>query len=234
MSASLPKLPRRLLIIVAALAVIVGIAAAVWWPAGGEQAAPAASVAATASDTPTGSPSPTSSPSATAASAAGCTPVSEGFVPTRFAIPAMDVDEPIVSLNLDEDGNIAAPPLDEPRMASWWNAGPQPGAGKGQAVLSVHTYRNGQALGNELYAGGEPALEPGDVIALTGDDGQVMCYEFTEALKIHVDDYDPDSTVMVDRDGDPRLAMIICWDFDAPTEIWETRVFFYFTPVDAA
>lgn len=233
---------RPLVIAIAVVGVLALLLLALLWNRGGSEAVPAASVAPSSSaPVAVASPSPTVAPVASPTPSkpvspelADCTAVAEGFVPTRFAIPALGADERIVSLNLDDEGNIAAPPKDEPRTASWWNAGPRPGAEEGQALLSIHTYRNGGALGNELYSDGGPALEAGDVIKLYGDDGQVQCYEFAEALKVWVADYDPQSDVMIDFDGDPRLAIIICWDFNRSTENWDSRVFFYGTPVTPA
>lgn len=172
------------------------------------------------------SPSPSAS-----ASGAACTAVTEGFVPDRFVIERVNADEPVVALNVDSEGNVAAPPLDEPRMASWWSGGPKPGSTEGKVLLNIHTYRNGGALGNELYANGTSALEPGDLIKLFGPDGQVQCYEFTEATKVWVSEYDPDSDVMIDFDGAPQLVMIICWDFNSSSEEWDSRIFFHAKPV---
>lgn len=194
--------------------------------------APAVTDSATDS-APAAAPSSTAvSTSTSAAPAAGeCSTATEGFVPNRFTIESLGADESVVALGQDKDGNIAAPPLNEPRMASWWNQGPRPGSDKGKSVLSIHTYRNGGALGNEMYADGTSALKPGDLIKLYGSNGEVQCYEFTEAKKVFVEDYDPESDVMVDFEGDPMLTIIICWDFDWDTEIWDSRVFFYGTPV---
>ena len=185
-------------------------------------------------DPTSGSPAASTTPSSAPASAPGdCAAPGAGFVPDRFTIESLGADEPVVALGLDSKGNIAAPPLNEPRMASWWNEGPKPGSDKGKAVLSIHTYRNGKALGNEMYAGGENQLKPGDLIKLYGPDGKVQCYEFTEAKKVWVKDYDPESDIMVDFEGDPMLAIIICWDFNKGTEDWDSRVFFYAKPVTA-
>lgn len=179
-------------------------------------------------------PAPPSAPASATSEdprTAACTVVDEGFVPDRFTIERFGVDEPIIARNLDKDGNIAAPPLDEPRMASWWSGGPKPGDARGKAVLTIHTYRTGNALGNELYADGTSQFQHGDVIKLHGPAGQVKCYEYTGAERIFVKDYDPDSTVMLDPEGPPSLTIIICWDFDRATEHWDSRVFFHFTPV---
>ena len=154
----------------------------------------------------------------------------EGFEPVRYEIERFGTDETVVSLGLDADGYIAAPPKSEPRMASWWNQGPRAGVEAGKTVFSIHTYRNGGALGNQLFEGGQSALQPGDRIVLHGPEGQVACYDFLEAKKVFVSDYDPESNVMVDYDGDPLLTMIICWDHLKGTDDWDSRVFFYAAP----
>ena len=187
---------------------------------------------------PLGSPSATPSPQLTRSpdplpSAGECTTAKKGFVPTSFTMEGFDVEYPIMSLNVDENGNIAAPPKDLSHTASWWNAGPKPGSDAGKVVISVHTYRNGGALGNEMYSDDDgPALQPGDIIRLTSKKGKVQCYEFTGATKVWVKDYDPDSDDMVDFHGDPQLLIIICWDFNKETEDWDSRIFFHATPVE--
>ncbi|HSO68477.1 MAG TPA: class F sortase [Arachnia sp.] len=245
---------RLPLLIVLAAALVVVALIALMIPRGEETEAlpvpattspvPAASArpsASTASPSPSvsasplpASPSPAAGPATLGTATPDCTDPAAGFVPTRFAIPAVGADERVVSLNLDEEGNIAAPPKDEPRTASWWNAGPMPGADAGKALLSIHTYRTGKALGNELYADGEPQLKAGDLIKLYGDDGVVQCYEFSSSTKVWVADYDPDSDVMVDFDGAPQLAIIICWDYNRSSGAWDSRIFFYGTPVSAS
>ena len=136
-----------------------------------------------------------------------------------------------MALGVDSDGAIAAPPKSEPSMASWWNQGPRAGADAGKTVFSIHTYRKGGALGNKLFQGGQSALQPGDRIILHGADGEVACYDFVEAKKLFVEDYDPNSDVMVDFEGDPLLTMIICWDHRKGTDEWDSRVLFYAKPV---
>lgn len=171
---------------------------------------------------------------ATAAPAlAECGAVGEEFVPVRYTMENPAVDASVVSLGLDADGAIAAPPKDQPTTASWWNQGPRAGAAAGKTVLSIHTYRSGGAQGNAMYEGGRVRLEPGDLIKLYGADGEVACYEFVEATKVWVDDYDPDSDIMVDFAGDPLLTIIICWDHVSGTDDWASRIFFYAQPVTA-
>lgn len=178
------------------------------------------------------SQSAAASPSASQSQGLKCTTTTKGFTPVRYTFEGgLKADEKVLSLGQDKDGNIAAPPPSEKRTAAWWNEGPKPGTA-GKTVLSIHTYRNGKALGNEMYADGKSHMNAGDLIKLYGENGEVACYEFTEAKKVMVEDYDPNSDVMVDFEGDSELAIIICWDFDkksedAGGEPWKSRVFFY-------
>ncbi|MDO5678648.1 MAG: class F sortase [Propionibacteriaceae bacterium] len=195
---------------------------------------PASTGAEPAASTPTPARATASgSAGATDARLAECTEVTDGFVPQRFTIDALNADETVLALDVDQQGNIAAPPLDQPRTASWWSGGPKPGD-EGRALLSIHTYNPSlpPALGNEMYEGGEPQLKAGDLIKLYGKDGQVLCYEYTKDHKFWMDEYDPDSDVMIRETGDPELAIIICWDYDKRTKNWDSRVLFYAEPVD--
>lgn len=223
---------NRLIVIVAGVvAIILVVAGGLYFarPSDAPEAAPSVSAS------PSGSESAATAPESTSpeGTAYECTTAEEGFVPVRYTFEgSMEVDEAVLALGEDADGNIAAPPPAEKRTAAWWENGPLP-ATQGKTILSIHTYRNGGALGNEMYEGGESQLQPGDLIKLYSADGDVACYEFTEAKRIMVEDYDPESDVMIDFDGDPEVAIIICWDFNADAneeageDPWESRVFFY-------
>lgn len=244
-----PKSNTRLIIIVTAVALALGLLIFALTRGGAPTAGPSPDQQTVAPTTASVEPSdeftsvspaepPATEPATTPASTpdprlAECTQVTEGFVPHRFTIEALGADEKVIALNLDKDGNIAAPPFDQPRTASWWSGGPMPGDDRGKAVMSIHTYNPSlpPALGNEMYEGGESQLNPGDLIKLYGNDGQVQCYEYTGITKIWVDEYDPDSDVMVDFEGDPELAIVICWDFDNATRDWDSRILFYADPI---
>lgn len=219
----------RIVGIILALLVVVGIVALMFLrPNSSVTPSPDATTAVpSVTAVPDASAAP-AEPSVAPAALAGCQASdTDGFVPTRFQLSNPVADEPVLSLGLDADGNIAAPPKDLPRTASWWNQGPRPGSDRGKAVLSIHTYRNGGALGNEMFDGDASVLKPGDLITLTNDDGRKACYEFVDATRVMVADYDPDSDVMVDFNGDPMLVIVICWDFNKKTDEWDSRVFFH-------
>lgn len=229
---------RVIAIVAAVIAVVLIVGIGLWIarpkeePSAGTSPSPSPSQTDTSPSTEPASPDP-ASPSA---SGMECTTATAGFVPVRYTIEgSMDVDETVISVGVDESGNIGAPPPAEKRTAAWWEDGPAPGSDAGKVVLSIHTYRNGGALGNEMYEGGQSQLKDGDIIKMYSESGEVACYKFNEAKKVFVDEYDPDSDVMIDFEGDPKVAIIICWDFDATVDEsagqdpWKSRVFFYGT-----
>ena len=163
-------------------------------------------------------------------------PTSENvpFVPTTFAIPSKDISMQVLSLGLDGNGAAAAPPDNEHRILSWFNLGPEPGSSQGQVLLTGHTFKNSMAIGNELNAG---LLSPGDVVVLSDDDGHSACYQFTHDLKFWLADYDPQSNLIYDNYGDPRMAIIVCadWAWNSPNS--DSRIMYYFSllpPTDAS
>ena len=233
-----------------ALALVGALVLLLWWPsdepASLPMVSPSPSVTAPPPPTPTPSPSPTSepaplptappkpSPTPTSLADQECSHPAESFAPTHFTIPRVGAHERVLALPL-QGGQVPSPPLNDRRSAAWWDGSPEAGADRGKSVLTIHTYRPSlrPALGNELYSGGGAALQPGDVIKLHGADGAIACYEFTEAPRIFVADYDPASSVMLDPDGDPALVIVICWDFDARTTNWDSRIMFQFELLEA-
>lgn len=225
-------------VIAAAIALVLVVAAVVWLVSRTQEPAvvptPSPTAVTTSPTEPStpAAPTPSTQAASTPARYAECDPLdAEGFVPESFRMENPEADEPVLSLGLDAEGNIAAPPVDQPRTASWWNQGPRAGSEAGKVVMSIHTYRNGGALGNEMYTDAGPSLTAGDLVMLEDAEGRTACYEFVEASKIWVDEYDPASDVMVDFEGDPMLTIVICWDFDGGTEIWDSRILFYAKPV---
>lgn len=233
-------LKKRWSLVLIAVLVLAVAGAATWFALrDGEdtvQPTPSVTPSLPADPSPDPEPSPSTEPAGSQPPSPldECGPIGQEFVPVRYTMENPEVEANVVSLGLDAQGHIAAPPKNEPTTASWWNQGPMAGADKGKTVLSIHTYRNGGAQGNRMYENGESQLNEGDLIKLYGADGEVACYEYTEDLKVWVDEYDPDSDIMVDYDGDPLLTIIICWDHRGGTDIWDSRIFFYAKPVTAA
>ena len=77
-------------------------------------------------------------------------------------------------------------------------------------------------------------LKTGDVIRISDDAGDTVCYRFTNALKIYVDTYDPDSDVLYDNGGDPKIVIVVCSDYPSDGGDPQARVLYYADLVRAA
>lgn len=225
--------PARIIGLVLAAVLVIAVAGMVWHQARGGSpvarqspgpASPATSGPAGASSA--ASPSP-------AAATAGCATQPRPIVPASMRIDQMDVSTSVLALGLDASGAAAAPPKDDPSAVAWFNKGPKPGSSQGKVVLSTHTYHLGGALGNRLYDS-RNGLRKGDIIRLADSSGTTVCYRFDHLTKILVKDYDPTSTILYDNSGAPMAAIVICWDYDAATSDWGSRVIFYATPVSGS
>lgn len=216
----------RIIGLVVAL-VLVAVAATIVWRQAGDL--PQAASSSPARSAPS-SPSPAAP--TRAAVPAGCMARQQPITPAAMKIDRMKVSSPVMSLGLDADNAAAAPPKDEPRAVAWYNRGPRPGSATGKVVLSIHTYHDGGALGNELRQPGS-GLTRGDLIRMTDASGRQACYRYDHNIKVMVKDYDPDSDIIYDDHGRPMLAIVICWDYDSSRNDWDSRIVFYATPVTA-
>ncbi|WP_242681451.1 class F sortase [Tessaracoccus sp. SD287] len=195
---------------------------------------PAVRNATTASaTTPAGASSGSGSatPSSPAAAVpAGCMPTLTEIEATSFAIDQMKVKAPMISLGEDESGAAAAPPKDASHTVGWWKNGPKVGSRQGHAILTIHTYQNGKALGNELHDQ-KNGFKDGDLVRMTDARGNTQCYTLERSMKLWVKDYDPNSDVLYNFTGEPRAVIVICWDYDVMGKEWDSRILYYLKPV---
>lgn len=206
--------------------------------AGATSSAAPKSAATQSGSTNSGTPEPSSTkssttrPSGTPSSALpkGCAASHSPMVPTRIELRSMGVTSPVLSLGLADDGTPATPPFNEPYTVGWYNLGPKPGASKGKAVLTAHTFSEGRALGNDM-AEPDTGLRAGAVVALSDARGRTQCWRVTGATKVWVADYDPNSTVLYDDGGAPQLAIVICWDHVKSSKSWASRIIYHAEPL---
>lgn len=215
--------PRRrslIPILAAALVIILAVGAFLWFGRNGDTPAVAPTPTATATaPSPNGSAQPSTTPDPDA-----CTPFKQQFVPTKLTIPELGVESPIIALGRDESDAAAAPPKDQPNTTGWFDEGPKAASSQGKVLLTIHTYRNGGALGNQLL----DEWKPGMTLKLSDGAGNVACYTTGEELKFNVADYDPESKVLYDWDSpEPQVAIIVCDDFNQQKQDWDARVIFY-------
>lgn len=159
----------------------------------------------------------------------GCDPTPKDITPTKIKFDSVDVDTHVLSLGYDETtGAAMAPPDKDAYGVAWLDEGPAPGSDEGNVVLSAHTYHRGTALGNVLYDE-NTGLKAGDIIRMSDDDGNTVCYRFRESLKVWVEDYnaDPSANVLYDFKGRPQIAIVVCWNWDWQQGASLSRIIFY-------
>lgn len=180
-----------------------------------------------APDTPEATPTPgTPTPGTPTPDPNKCTTATEGFKPTELQIEDLGVTSHMMSVAYDENGDPGSPPLDDLQGTAWFNGSPAPGSPEGVTMLTIHTYRHGGALGNQLL----DELENGTTLKVTDGNGKVACYDVYDELKVWVNEYDPEgpeATRLHAKDGEPNVAIVVCDDFNWDREDWDSRVIWY-------
>lgn len=111
-----------------------------------------------------------------AAARPGAAPRATGLVlaaaaPVHVDIPRLGIHAPLISVGLQADGTLAAPPLRQSRLAGWYAQGPTPGE-VGPAILLGHVdSRRGPAVFFELGR-----ARPGDRVEVTRRDRTVATF----------------------------------------------------------
>lgn len=121
--------------------------------------------------------------------------------PVRIRIPDIGIDQPLISLRVQQDGRLGVP--DEPGNIGWWSDGPRPG-GPGATVVVGHV---DSATGPGAFHG-LAALDPGDDVTLVRDDRSTVTFT-VRALRQYGKDAFPDSQVYA-TGGPPALHLITC------------------------
>lgn len=154
-----------------------------------------------------GPPQPASAAAAdsrTAAGALGRTPAPLAFaVPDRVRIPAIRVDAPVMSVGLDADGWVGAPPPEDPNLAGWFTGGVSPGE-KGTAVVVGHV---DNTLGPAVFYG-LGALRKGNRVEVSRMDGKTAVFEIY-GIEVFEKNNFPGDRVYASK-GAPELRVITC------------------------
>jgi hypothetical protein len=142
--------------------------------------------------------------------------------PVRLGIGDIFVDDPVIEVGLEDDGELEVPGAQE---IGWYRYGAAPGY-PGATVLAAHVTWNGE-YGPFLNLG---ELEPGDRIDVELEDGSERIYEVIERTM-----YDKDG---LPRDriwrntGDETLVLITCGgDFNPDINRYRQNIVVYAVPV---
>lgn len=133
--------------------------------------------------------------------------------PTRIVVPSLDIDAPVVPIALDRD-RVLRPP-DDPQTIGWWDRSAQPGATKGQALLTGHSVRLGDGAMDTL---GD--VRRGATVQIVGaDDGKdkpkIASYTVQKVFvysRKQVSDHSED--LFSQKRHPRRLVLVTCTDWD--------------------
>ncbi|MFV2114375.1 class F sortase [Micromonospora sp. LOL_025] len=124
--------------------------------------------------------------------------------PTTIAIPRIGVDAAIMPLGTNPDGTVQVPPLERAQLAGWYEPGPSPGE-IGNAVIVGHV--DSAAMGPAVFFS-LGALQPGDTITVTREDGQQATFT-VESVKAYPKTEFPTEQVYGPSDR-PGLRVVTC------------------------
>lgn len=121
----------------------------------------------------------------------------------RIRIPAINVDAPVMTVGLDAQGWIDAPPPQDRNLAGWYLNGISPGQ-QGSAVIVGHV---DNAQGPAVFYG-LGSLKPGSRIEVERYDGRTAVFE-VYGVEVFSKQAFPGSRVYGDT-GHPELRVITC------------------------
>jgi len=165
-------------------------------------------------NTASASPLATQSPHKTAPAPSPAPPppdVMAASAPVSIHIPSTGTQSELLSLGLREDGSLDVPPEGPGAPAAWYNRSPTPGE-RGPAVLLGHVNATGGGPG--VFANLR-ALQPGDLIRITRQDGTTAVFAFHRAEQYPKDAF-PTLTVYGNTEG-AELRLITCDGYDPAT-----------------
>lgn len=129
--------------------------------------------------------------------------------PTTVRIPGIDVEAPVHSLGLDDQGELKVPSGDRYDEVAWYDGSPTPGE-VGPSVLEGHVTGSGQTPSVFFELG---ATKAGDEIEVDRADGSTATFEVTEVKRYAKAEF-PRIDVYGATKG-PELRVITCGgDYD--------------------
>ena len=142
--------------------------------------------------------------------------------PVRLTIDGIFIDDPVIEVGLEDDGELEVPGAAE---VGWYRYGAAPGY-PGATVLAAHVTWNGE-YGPFLNLG---ELEPGDRVGVELEDGSERIYAVVERTM-----YDKDGLPrerIWRNTGDETLVLITCGgDFNPDISRYRENIVVYAVPI---
>ncbi|AYY14049.1 class F sortase [Actinobacteria bacterium YIM 96077] len=134
-------------------------------------------------------------------------------------IPGVGVRAPVVAA--ESEDRVLEPP-DDPLVAGWWSEGAAPGDDDGTVLLVGHSLDEGEAVFD-----GVAGLDEGDTIMVSGD--ATLVYQVSVVESIDPDELADRAEELFGQDGEGRLVIVTCDDWDGDT--FESNVVVTATPM---
>jgi LPXTG-site transpeptidase (sortase) family protein len=145
--------------------------------------------------------------------------------PVRLVVPSVGIDAPVVPIETSTDG-VLTPPADVD-TAGWWQRSAEPGARKGQVLVTGHTVHDGD--GSMDAMGG---VKPGDQVRLRRG-GKTALYRTTAVAVYSKAKVAERATKLFGQDGGHgRLVLVTCADWNG--EDYESNIIVFADPVRRA
>ncbi|MCX5225248.1 class F sortase [Streptomyces sp. NBC_00233] len=137
--------------------------------------------------------------------------------PTTVAVPAITIEAPVIELDLDAEGRLATPPVDNPEVVGWYARGVTPGE-RGTAVVVGHRdTRTGPAIFVSL-----DSLSPGNTVRVARADGKVAVFTVDRVVTYSKAGF-PDKEVYGST-GRPELRLLTCGGAFDPGKGYEANI----------
>jgi len=121
-------------------------------------------------------------------------------------VPSIGLEAPIVPIELTPAG-VLSPPADT-GIVGWWKRSAEPGATKGQTLVTGHTVHTGGGVMNRLGDVG-----PGDVVKIR-DEGRMISYLVTKAFVYSKAELAANAHDLFSQDRRKgRLVLVTCTDW---------------------
>jgi LPXTG-site transpeptidase (sortase) family protein len=123
-----------------------------------------------------------------------------------LVVPSIGLKAPIVSIAMH--GNTLSPPNDTD-IVGWWRLSAEPGAKRGQTVVTGHTIHTGGGVMGRLGN-----VERGDRVRII-DEGQKIAYRATKVFVYSKAELSENAQALFGQQRtDGRLVLVSCTDWD--------------------
>lgn len=132
-------------------------------------------------------------------------------------VPSIGLDAPIVTIQMQ--GNTLSPP-DDTDLVGWWKASAEPGAKRGQTVVTGHTIHTGGGVMGRLAD-----VDKGDEV-MVRDEGRMISYAATKVFVYSKAELAENAQSLFGQQRkDGRLVLVSCTDWDGKDYLSNIIVF---------